>query len=259
MKIEINDNGKWQNSFTLKVLVLAVMGLFLLIPLEMIKSIIRERQNTSEEIKKEISFQWAGAQTISGPVLNIPLTIYPAKKDTDPYSTVFHIMPEDLDISGNIKTEKRHRSIYQTVVYTSTIDISGEFTIPEINTDERSEILWDEAYYSIGISDNRGLKGSVLLKTDSLLTDAVPGLRDTELFNSGITFPRKLDKNKKKIGFSISMEISGSGSLNFTPVGKTTKVRLASPWNSPVSQVIFFRLREPSINQVSKQAGWLQI
>jgi inner membrane protein len=62
MKTENNETGKWQNSLTLKMGLLAIMGLFLLIPLEMIKDIIRERQMTSEEIKKEISFQWPGSR-----------------------------------------------------------------------------------------------------------------------------------------------------------------------------------------------------
>ena len=48
MKIEISESKKWQNTLTLKILLLAIMGLFLLIPLEMIKSIIRERQQTSD-------------------------------------------------------------------------------------------------------------------------------------------------------------------------------------------------------------------
>jgi len=64
-------------------------------------------------------------------------------------------MPEKLKMDGNIETEKRHRSIYQAVVYTGEMNISGLFRMPEINTGENQEILWDEAYYSIGISDNR--------------------------------------------------------------------------------------------------------
>jgi len=55
MKIEINDTKKMQYSFTLKIVLLAFLGLFLLIPLEMIKSIIRERQKNSEDVKKEIT------------------------------------------------------------------------------------------------------------------------------------------------------------------------------------------------------------
>ncbi len=125
MKIEINDNKKWQLSFTIKMVLLAVIGLMLLIPLEMIKSLIGERQQNSEKVKEEIALQWAGQQNICGPVLNIPAIVYPAEKESEPYKTVFHLMPENLVISGDIQTEKRHRSIYEAVVYTAELESIG--------------------------------------------------------------------------------------------------------------------------------------
>lgn len=219
MKIEISESKKWQNSLTLKIMLLAVMGLFLLIPLEMIKSIIRERQQTSEKVKQEIASQWAGRQNLSGPILNIPIRIFPLKNDAEPHMSILHIMPETLNISGDIKTEKRHRSIYQTVVYNSDISISGEFLIPAIGTAESSEVLWDEAYYTLGISDNRGLKGGVVMKAGNSVIDAVPGLQDKEVFASGISFPARLAEKDKTIPFELGINLSGSEGLSFSPVG----------------------------------------
>jgi inner membrane protein len=145
MKIEINESKKWQQSLTIKIVLLAIMGLFLLIPVEMIKSIINERFQNSEKVRKEISFQWAGEQIVSGPILNVPVMIYPSKKDTEPYRSVFHIMPETLNINGNVGTEIRQKSIYQAAVYTSDLWLTGEFIIPELKTVDKSEILWKEA------------------------------------------------------------------------------------------------------------------
>jgi inner membrane protein len=233
MKIEISESKKWQNSLTLKIILLAVMGLFLLIPLEMIKSIIRERQQTSEQVKKDIASQWAGKQNLSGPVLNIPVRIFPLKKDAEWHTTIMHIMPESLNITGDIKTEKRHRSIYQTVVYNSDISFSGEFLIPALNTEENNEILWSEAYYTLGISDNRGLKGGVVMKTGAVVTDAVPGLKDHEVFSSGISFPAWITEKDKTIPFEMEINLSGSEALSFSPVGKATQVNLKSSWNAP--------------------------
>ena len=233
MKIEISDGKKWQDSLTLKIILLTVMGLFLLIPLEMIKSIIRERQQTSEKVKQEIANQWAGRQNLSGPVLNIPIRVFLFKKNSEPYISTLHIMPDTLIISGDIRTEKRHKSIYQTVVYNSDISLSGKFIIPAISPGEGNEVLWSEAYYTMGLSDNRGLKGSVILKCGSLEIEAVPGLRDQEVFPSGITFPAVLTDKDKAIPFEMEIKLSGSEGLSFSPVGKTTHVNLKSPWNAP--------------------------
>jgi inner membrane protein len=256
MKIEINDNKKFQHSLTIKVIVLAFLGLFLLIPLEMIKSIIRERQTNADTVKKEIAFQWAGKQIISGPVLNIPVRIFPSKKDAEPYESVFHLMPESLTVNGDIETERRHKSIYQAVVYTAVLDISGNFIIPEINTGDKTEIEWSKAYYSMGISDNRGLKGNIMLKTDSATIEAMPGLKDTDLFLSGITFLADLPGNTKTLPFRISLKISGSEGLSFSPIGKTTSVILNSKWKSPGFTGNFLPL-ERTLNDSGFNAKWL--
>lgn len=232
MKIEIDENKKWQHSLTVKMVLLAFLGLFLLIPLEMIKMIISERQKNSENVKKEIASQWAGQQNISGPILNIPVRIFPSKQDAEPYISVYHIMPETLVINGNIQTEKRHRSIYQAVVYTADLNFNGSYVFPSINTSDRSEILWKEAYYTLGISDNRGLRGRIFLKTDSLSSEAIPGLKDPDLFTTGISFPAGLS-GPKNLSFSLDFKVSGSEGLSFTPIGKTTGVNLSSRWNSP--------------------------
>jgi inner membrane protein len=233
MKSDSTENVKWSQSVTVKIIVLTVSGLLLLIPLVMIQSIIKERQKSSEDVKKEISLQWAGQQTISGPVLNIPVVVFSDKKDSEYLKIIYHILPENLLIKGEIKTEKRHRSIYQAVVYNSSLNLSGDFVIPVINPGTRYEILYDEAYYSLGISDNRGLKGNMSITTDSIEKEAIPGIRDNDLFLSGITFPADNISKTMKTGFSISMNLSGSENLNFLPLGKITKVELSSSWNSP--------------------------
>jgi inner membrane protein len=256
MKIEIDENAKWQNSLTLKMIILAVMGLFLLIPLEMIKSVIRERQQTSEEIRKEISFQWSGAQIICGPVLNIPVLINSQDKEVVQSKAVYHILPEKLDVKGNVDTEKRHKSIYQAVVYTSDLNISGEFVIPDITGTEIKDILWDEAYLSIGISDNRGLKGMVEMRINDTVPEAVPGVRDADLFASGITFDMPSGIRGKTLPFSSKIKLSGSENIRFIPLGKTTTVSLASPWTAP-GFIGNFLPAERTIDKSGFKAEWL--
>jgi inner membrane protein len=256
MKIEITDSKKWQHSLTLKIVLLGILGIFLLIPLEMIKSIIRERQQNSENVKKEIAFQWAGEQNIIGPVLNIPVMIYPSKKDAEPYRIVYHLMPESLNINGEIQTEKRYRSIYQAVVYTADLTLAGDFIIPELNGGERGVTLWNESYYTLGISDNRGIKGGIILTTDSLTLEAIPGLKDPDIFSSGISFPSEFQGKSEKIKFSLNLILSGSESLSFSPVGKTTVVYLKSPWDSPGFKGNFLPA-ERTIDGSGFKAEWL--
>lgn len=256
MKIEITNQGKWYESLTIKLGVLAFLGIVLLVPLQMIKMVIIERQTNAEKVKKEIGSQWASAQSVSGPVLNIPVRTIPTEKDEKPRTIVWHIMPETLNINGNLSPEKRYRGIYQSVVYISLLTFTGEFVIPEQLEEKNYQILLNEAYLTLGISDNRGLKGDVHLKISSGELQAEPGVKDQDIFQSGISFACPLTLNDKKIEYTLNLNLSGSEGLYFTPVGKTTKVHLQSGWKSP-SFTGSFLPSSRNVDESGFSADWL--
>ncbi len=255
MKIEITNQSKLHQSITVKLILLAFLGIVLLIPLQMIKQVILERQSNSEKVIKEISDQWAAKQCLSGPFLNIPVRIKPADSNDKATYTVWHIMPENLVIKGVLKPQIRKRGIYKAVVYDSEISISGQITIPRSEASKNAEELLNEAYFTTGISDNRGLKGKIVLSVDSAKLEAEPGVRDNDLFLSGISFPYPVTDRNKTINISLNIIISGSMGLQFTPMGKTTSVYLQSDWKSPSFNGNFLPLRR-SVDEKGFSAEW---
>ena len=256
MKIEISNNGKWHQSLTIKMGVLVFLGLLFLIPLQMIKLVILERQKNSNAVRSEISDQWAIRQYVTGPVLNIPLKTIPKNKDENVSFQTWHILPDQLEINGEIHPEIRHRGIYKAVVYDSHLDFTGEFLIPDSYSIQDFEIQWKEAYYTLGITDNRGIRGNVKIETDSSEYEAVPGVKDTDLFKSGITFTPVITESISSHNFRISLNLSGSEGLFFIPVGKTTKTKISSTWNSPSFTGRFLPSKR-TINSSGFIAEWL--
>ena len=256
MKIEISNNGKWSQSLTIKMGVLVFLGLLFLIPLEMIKSVILERQKNSDKVRSEISDQWALRQYVTGPILNIPVKTIPKDKEEKVSFQTWHILPEQLDIKGEIIPEIRHRGIYKAVVYDSHLSLTGEFIIPESFNIQDYDILWKEAYYTLGITDNRGIKGNVKIAIDSTEYEAVPGVKDTDLFKSGTTFNPSIKESIGNHKFRISLNLSGSDGLFFIPVGKTTKTIIRSTWDSPSFSGRFLPA-ERIINSSGFNAEWL--
>ena len=100
MKIEITNQGKWVNSLTLKIALLAVLSLFLLIPLQMIKDIIEERKANAEKVQEEISNEWANSQCFTGPVLNIPVRSVSPEDQAKTITQIWHILPAEMIIEG---------------------------------------------------------------------------------------------------------------------------------------------------------------
>ena len=128
MENETLEQEKWYQSMTVKMVLLAIMGLMLLIPLVLISEVIRERSLNAETARTEIGALWASAQTVTGPVLNVPGTKVIAD-DGRYVTTTMHILPDDLKVTGKLMPEIRYRGIYETVVYDSDLDISGKFSI----------------------------------------------------------------------------------------------------------------------------------
>ena len=60
---------KFINSFALKIVLVGILALAMLIPLQMISGLVRERQNNADETVRAISDEWSRAQTLAGPRL----------------------------------------------------------------------------------------------------------------------------------------------------------------------------------------------
>ncbi|MEE4115474.1 MAG: cell envelope integrity protein CreD [Marinilabiliaceae bacterium] len=233
MEKEANNQTKWYETMTVKMILLGIMAIMFLIPLQLIKMVILERESNSEAVKNEISENWGKKQTLSGPVLNVPVYRIPDNSKPGPELNrkTWHILPEELIIEGSINPEIRYKGIYEAVIYESELLVKGYFDLPD--EPENYKALWDEAYISMGISDNRGLKNSVTLSLDNINISAEPGLPENDLFSSGISFPVLPGKESTLLPFEIHFGLKGSEGMYFTPVGKNTSVKISSDWTSP--------------------------
>jgi len=230
-------NSWLKNSISLKLLIITILMLLLLIPASMIKSIIYERESLSNQTVIEVSNKWAGSQQINGPILSIPL-IYEYKDGGKSYETTkyLHILPEELNINGNISPEKLKRGIYEVVVYKSKLALKGQFLLnKEFDRNNLKEIKYDQAFLTIGISDLRGIEDQVILNWNKTDLKVEPGSKISDLIYSGITvkLPNIETSINKNIDFSFTLNLQGSQNLNFIPLGSTTNVKIKSDWPFP--------------------------
>jgi inner membrane protein len=235
MENELAKQEKWYQSMTVKMVLLAMMGLMLLIPLALIRDLIRERERNAETARTEIGTLWASSQTVTGPVLNVPGTKV-VSDDGRYVTTTMHILPDDLKVNGTLAPEIRYRGIYETVVYDSDLEIKGSFNfkVSELPNDYVWD--WDQAYISFGVSDNKGISNKAELTIGGEVAQAMPGAGQPDLFDKGITFPLAIDPDRTSeftAGFSLNLGLRGSGSLTFSPVGRTTEVVITSQWDAP--------------------------
>ena len=205
-----------RHSTVIKMFVIGFITLLLLIPLDMIESLITERKVTRKKAVEDITSKWGSEQTIVGPCLILPYseTIVDGDKRVETESYLL-VLPEYLNIQGSTAVEQRRRGIYNVSLY-GVDAVSGRQT--EFEPGLQIESL------ATGVFDR--------FMTDNSYSD------EAELFSAGLN--AKLDsvdntvqKLSGKLPFSISLKMNGSYSLYFTPIGKTTTVGLKSDWATP--------------------------
>jgi inner membrane protein len=251
-----------KTSHTVKFAAVGILVLLLLIPTYMIQGLISERQSQSQNVINEISSKWGYDQTIAGPIINIPYKEVVATQN-DKGQTVYtntigtmHFLPEELDIKGNVKTEMKHRSIYDAVVYSTELTIKGSFNkiaVEKLGISAEN-VLWEKAYVSFNIPDLRGINKRVVLNWNNDTIEMSPGIDDDDInvssynkYNSGTTYVRDIVetvpvqnsgngssglsakvniKDAGSVEFSMTLDLNGSSSLYFIPIGKETNVSL---------------------------------
>jgi inner membrane protein len=255
----LQEISHWTNSLTFKMGIIAIMSLMLLIPLTMITSIINEREITANSVETSISAQWGNEQTLTGPILNIPIetTVTNRNGDIESSLTWLHIMPTTLKINSNIVPEVRHRGIYESVVYNSANEITGSFDLSPIPHDASTFIQWEKACITMGISDNRGIRGGVDITWDGKKVEPQSGLMTTDITSSGFSIATPLDEPSAKTNkaFTIRLNLSGSQSLSMIPLGQNTSIIITSPWPDPS----FTGTLLPTSSKISKsgfEAQW---
>jgi inner membrane protein len=227
------------NSITVKILSIGVLILALLIPAEMIHSIIREREVRHQQVVAEVSDKWGREQIVAGPVLSIPYKVYRQDEEGGEKSRIrtLYMLPEELSVSGTLEPESRNRGIYEVIVYTAKLDINGAFEYPDFTQFQipEQDIVWSDITLSVGISDMKGISEDVLITWGELQLPVEPGVNIGGTVESGIHTDVLLAKNPtdRSLPFDFSLNLKGSERIQFIPVGKTTNLDLTSSWAHP--------------------------
>lgn len=248
-----------KNKTIIKGFLIGFLILLMLIPASIIESLVRERQHRQEEVINEVSNKWAKAQTINGPMLMIPYHTYETTKEgkTISYRHNAYLLPEQLNITGNVLPETRHRSLYNVTLYRSSMVINGKFNIQSLQklNINPANILWNETKLVLGINDARGLEEEMVVQWNGKKNVLETGVPENEIIPMGMsitTIPDSLKQND----FVINIKLKGSEYLYFTPVGNVTNVTLQSSWKDPAFDGQYLPTNTKILNDTGFTANW---
>lgn len=241
MEMQTIMANAWSKSkLLIKALIIGVLVLVLQIPMFYVQDLVQERQARQEEAIMEVSSKWAGKQTLTGPVVVLPywknVTKDTANK-TGRIKSYAYFLPDDLLVDASVTPHEKYRGIYKVMLYTSQINISGAFNNidPAKLQIPNEDVIWNESYVRLNISDAKGLNDELNLQWNNQLLPLAPFVSEVHGADDAFSAPLNITgiEQLKNIRFATHINLNGSGQILFTPIGKTTGVRLQSAWPNP--------------------------
>jgi inner membrane protein len=209
-------------SLLARALLLVVLTLALKIPLDLVGSVVADRQGYQNEAIKNIQASWGKAQTFVGPRMLVP------QKDKPTYDRVT-LLPQKLVINGEMMPEQRRRGLFAVTVYRASLDVVAEFDIREPSTGD-SELDWSGARLLMGVGEDRSLSAETVEVDGKPVEWSADGSGPNASLKALIgpaVGPRDTVTVRFRVGFA------GSGRLSLAPLGKHTEATIVSSWRSP--------------------------
>jgi inner membrane protein len=121
------------------------------------------------------------------------------------------------------------------IVYKSDLGISGKFQLPDFAKAGviPENIDWENISVVVGLTDMRGIQNDIKIVWQGVKFPVDPGIENKTIAGSGFTAKVLVSDSSTSIDYNLNIDLNGSKGLYFTPVGKTTTVKLISAWTTP--------------------------
>ncbi len=271
--VEEPKKKKFTETLGFKVAFIVLLSFVLLLPTLMIDSLSGDREGTSKGARSEISDKWGRPQHITGPVIAIPynaklkgdtsvsehmlyvlpksLNVNAEVKSQTLYRSIYEsvVYNSGIDFDGSFKIKG---------LLPAEVDSTG--------------LEFDKAHVEVGITDLRGISQKLVMDLngnkieindggkdgniqveDFSMTPAVANEYDdavaydveseavdyVDMYKAtgGSVAKAGLDASQiaqlDSVQFKVHLDLKGSESLNFTPIGETTSVKIKGDCPTP--------------------------
>lgn len=240
--------GRWWASarfgLTAKLIFIGVLVIVLDGAISLVGNLVDERAGRQSRVTAEIGALWGRAQTISAPVLVVPVGEAgdrPGRAHAR-RTGVVHLLAETVDTAVSVAPQVRRRGLFETVVYTADVTMTGQLAPDALAAirDARPEagsapiVFWEEARLVFGISDPRGIGSLGPVSLDGAVLGAEPATDRDVWPEAGVSVALGLQGAPAPgTTFSATFRLNGSERIAFVPNARNTTVALNTTWAHP--------------------------
>lgn len=224
-----------------KPFIILVLVLLFLIPLQLVKSLVRDRENYRDEAVRSVLEPLGGEPVLEGFCVVVPYEVLEEVEKRD--GTVSRqkarrwmaVFPENCEMKADVSPYTLTRGIFEVPAFTCTAVSSGAFPSAFAVAEKVTtpSVLWNESLLCVGVSNKKNFTS-----VPKILADGVPLEMSAEplslpMFDSALFFTLPEPLAKGGFSFSAAQEIQGGQRLSIRPVAKENTFAVLSPWKSP--------------------------
>jgi inner membrane protein len=221
-----------------------VLGLIAIV-LARIGYLVDERRARQQEAVRSVELSHAGAQTLLGPWVQRQCTEEwevssgegkEAKVRQEKHQHVLRLVPDQLQVGGQLRSELRERGLYRIPTYDGTLQIEARWAalpameLPRLRSDSR--YTCQPARLLLALSDVRGVRAAEL-QLDGV-AQAVRAGTHSERYAQGVHVELPPGRAAgAPLRVLLTLGLAGTGALGFVPAAGATEWKLASDWAHP--------------------------
>ncbi len=243
---ETFERSTWFQTNTAKMMMVGILTLVLLIPLTLVQDLIKERSERKNEATIKVTNSWGDNRNLMGPIVKVPYKIYSQTEEIDEktkektikkysYTQNAYFFPFELNHATKVdKVDKLKLGLYKPIVFKANVGVNGNFK--ELNFEKLGikpeNVLWDKATIQIRTSNLKSIKSDLFIKLNGDKYTLETNGESKGNFDVLETKNFNLD-SITNLDFNFDIQYNGSNSIEFIPIGKTTKTSIDANWNSP--------------------------
>lgn len=254
--------------FISKVFALALLAAVLGLAVMLVRGVIADRGNYRNEALNSVGHSLAGPQSVAAGILAVPYVeswdeVEAAGSSKErltrkSQSGVHYVLPETLDVSGQLAPDIRKRGVFRVNGYTFAGKLKGFVRMPQPEavprSHEGSDLSFGVPRLVLTVGNARGIRTIRMSAAGQALT-VEPG-SGISAFPTGVSasLPSETAPGST-IAFEAFVELTGAQRLDILPLGMESRASISSEWPHP-SFVGDFLPAERTIRASGFDAAW---
>ncbi|QTQ16797.1 cell envelope integrity protein CreD [Treponema parvum] len=234
-KIEFSNSS-------IKIVLIFVLVLLFLIPLNLIRNLIYDRQDYQREAISSITRPLGGDAEIQGIVIAVPYKSYIENFDSNGNKHVeteiryIIFAPDSYDLDISVNPYYLTRGIFKVPVFNGQIKLKADFSKFDFSyfNIPQKDIVQNDCFLILGLSNSKNLMTQPKLNMDGkdlfispIKYDSVSPFETSVYYNlSGVDF-------SGKINLYGAIDFQGGENIKIQPIASDNRINMVSSWPSP--------------------------